>query len=632
MLNLTYFPTPYEDELLYSVIARYHYYLGNKDLKDTLKEIFGSSSKLPSFDFPSSLEYLSRQLPIMSYYTSDSLIDNHTLFPLYEPFLPKKRATSLRDKMKNGNGGSIYEQIGAKAGSICVKNALCFCPNCVEEDLEKLKESYFRRAHNVQGVSVCYKHGIPLVEYPVSFHDQSRIAFIRLDHKKLNNINQISYDPKLLPLMKQLAKSVYSLLNSKTHAHQQAVYKRYNNLLCSKGLLTSGGNVKQRELYEHFISYYVKPFLSFLESDIVFDSEYNWLKVLTRKPRRVTHPIRHILLIHFLSSSLDNFFSNTEQYTYFDHGPWYCLNPTADHYHQRVVLECKVTADYKTRQPVGTFSCYCGFIYSRKGPDMGLEDEKKIGRIKQFGTIWEKELKELLIRGNLSLRATARVLGCDPKTVVKYAQKLGLSDLLSTNIGVALEKSNKTAVHKKHFLDYHSIYSCDIINYLEKHPDSSRKQLREALKKQYIWFYRHNREWLKRHLPPCTPRNRRNNNTQKRVNWLQRDAEIIEKVKNTYLEILKYPKPIRITQSLIGEKLGIKPLLEQHLDLLPRTKEYLKEITETIEQFQLRRVEWIYTHNQNFRDLKKWELVRLAGLKPNYSKAVETKINQLVGI
>lgn len=45
---LPFFSDPYPDELLYSAFARYHFYSGNIDLKDTLMELFGKNSVVPT--------------------------------------------------------------------------------------------------------------------------------------------------------------------------------------------------------------------------------------------------------------------------------------------------------------------------------------------------------------------------------------------------------------------------------------------------------------------------------------------------------------------------------------------------------------------------------------------------------
>jgi hypothetical protein len=59
---LTFFTDPYKDELIYSAAARYHYYIGNIDYRDTLEELFGKRSIIPNFYTGSYLNYLCEQL------------------------------------------------------------------------------------------------------------------------------------------------------------------------------------------------------------------------------------------------------------------------------------------------------------------------------------------------------------------------------------------------------------------------------------------------------------------------------------------------------------------------------------------------------------------------------------------
>src|SRR5665648_235618 len=123
------------------------------------------------------------------------------------------------------------------------------------------------------------------------------------------------------------------------------------------------------------------------------NDEYNWLKVATRNVARTVHPLRHILLILFLTNDMNDFFKGIRKaYNPFGKGPWPCLNKASDHYRQDVVSRLIVTADYKTREPVGTFKCECGYIYSRKGPDKSKNDRYYKGRVKAFGSIWNLSL------------------------------------------------------------------------------------------------------------------------------------------------------------------------------------------------------------------------------------------------
>lgn len=45
---LVFFTNPYLDELLHLSIARYQFYSGNFDRKDTLEQMFGSRLVIPS--------------------------------------------------------------------------------------------------------------------------------------------------------------------------------------------------------------------------------------------------------------------------------------------------------------------------------------------------------------------------------------------------------------------------------------------------------------------------------------------------------------------------------------------------------------------------------------------------------
>ena len=56
------------------------------------------------------------------------------------------------------------------------------------------------------------------------------------------------------------------------------------------------------------------------------------------------------------------------EYEPFGQGPWLCLNPIAEHYQQAVIYEMDVHIQPRTKLPVGTFRCSCGYIYTRKGP------------------------------------------------------------------------------------------------------------------------------------------------------------------------------------------------------------------------------------------------------------------------
>ncbi|MDJ0691618.1 MAG: TniQ family protein [Xenococcaceae cyanobacterium MO_188.B32] len=87
---LGFFPTLYPSELLYSAIARYQIRNGNLSPKSNIEELFNSRNITATADLPCGLDNLVENLPPYSLVTADSLIQRHTLYRFYAPFLPPK--------------------------------------------------------------------------------------------------------------------------------------------------------------------------------------------------------------------------------------------------------------------------------------------------------------------------------------------------------------------------------------------------------------------------------------------------------------------------------------------------------------------------------------------------------------
>lgn len=309
-----------------------------------------------------------------------------------------------------------------------------------------------------------------------------------------------------------------------------------------------------------------------LESNPV-NSEYTWLALSTRKARRTIHPLRQLLLIRFLYGSFGAFLSRLETNEEpFGNGKWPCLNKAAEHYKELVVTQCSVTHCSDTGRPVGTFMCSCGFSYSRRGPDCSEEDKLHRGRIKSFGSVWAGKLKQCIQEG-LSYRAAARILGVDTNTVIKYAQA-----------GMVEPKEQSQKLKSK-----------------KVRKNQTSTDLRNAPKL--------------------------------RVDWEKRDLELsweVESVCKSMLTDLK-SKPIRISITLIGKRVGKLSWFEKYGGKLPVTMSIMANYLETVTQFQKRRVRWAAEQLAGEWPLKRWKLEKVAGLRPDYSQEVSDEIDRCIG-
>lgn len=604
---LPFFTNPYPDELLYSAIARYHFYSGNLDCKDTLEELFGNRSVIPSVEIGSHFSILSKKLG--SHYSIENLLVNHTIYPYYAMFLSENRQQEIIQDVTN-DGKGLYARLGVVAGSICRKDSLYYCTLCAKGDIEQYGEPYIHREHQLQGIDYCPHHKMLLKKYPVTPNSASRIEFIRFEIEQMD-LSHI-YEVDIYEEIKiHLAKQAYKLLKQPLHLlSRPEASLRYRGLFRDLKLVTPFNRIRHKELYEKFKQRLPVDFLAQYESVVDIADEYNWLKVLTRNMKRHVHPFRHLLMLYFLEQDIDDFIDLKTDIGPFGEGPFPCLNRAAAHYQKLVILSVEVTRDFKTNAPIGTFKCTCGFIYARKGPNKSPEDCFRIGRVKDFGFVWQEKLMQLA-EDDLSIRAIARELGVDSKTVKRY---------LSNGVEVSKEVSEPSQglVAK---------YKQDIVEIIQEFPQLSRTTLREKCKKQYIFLYRYDKEWLMDVLPS----NQKKQQPIKIVDWSKRDQEYVVKIKRLYKELLELEKPIRITLSFIGRRLGILANLERHIDKLPKTERLLSEITESVQQFQIRRCCKVIDRMIMKDELVVlWKVQRIAAVKSHHFHEIKPYLENYV--
>jgi len=525
--------------------------------------------------------------------------------------------------MQFSNSQNIKTQIGYVAGSLCKSNYLRYCPECAKHEASEYGEPYFHRLHQIQGVLVCPEHNIFLHNYDIGRNSVSRLKYIPLvyDSKSQNDKIHEVCDVKLLL---EIAVGFNYLLNNTYKSYNQySIHERYINALMERGLTTINGSIKQIQLQEEFMNLFQPDLLSKLDSSIDVTNEYNWLKVISRKPKRVVHPLRHVMMMIFLFGSVENYFkrSEKERNDKMEQIGYPCLNPACPGYNRNVISIEKITYDSKSKKYIGTYCCACGFEYSRA---INSENYKRI-RIKNYGNLWEMKLKELVCQGNNSVRYIAKILKCDSKTVKKYAEKMGLLSLLDVKLIECT--SNSTEVAKAEVSKTED-YKKSIVQFIGLKPECSIKDIRTSLGKEYTWLYRHEKDWLVNALPQrktisCIP------NT--RVDWVQRDQEILGLLVDEYKKIICKEVKVRITVSMLGRRINKQSLLEKKLNKLPESEKFLKTVCETSEDYHKRRIRNVISLlREEKQELKKWKIVRLAGVRSEYLSNLDDYIEKVI--
>lgn len=102
------FPVPYPDELIYSLVARAGIRSAIVSSKQLLDDVFGDRKVIATIDLPSHLVAISSQLIGTGRFDVQQLIYDHTMFPVYAPFIDESIRVRAMGRMANCSKGAVH--------------------------------------------------------------------------------------------------------------------------------------------------------------------------------------------------------------------------------------------------------------------------------------------------------------------------------------------------------------------------------------------------------------------------------------------------------------------------------------------------------------------------------------------
>ncbi|MGE7945981.1 TnsD family Tn7-like transposition protein [Lysinibacillus sp. NPDC093688] len=567
------FPFPYEDELLYSIFARYSTKSTELSLRNTLKKLFNDSRSKLTPDFPSNLAIVMEQLRLFEYIDFEPLLFKQTPFYYFTNFLINSDKKSIIEAVKLKKTNNIQMILGQIQSKVKETKYFKYCPSCLNNDIQEFGESYWRISHQLPSVFICLQHNESLHFSSVLYRNKNSQLVTPNKNNCIPSIdtrcigNNVTFAE--INHLINIANNSNKLLMKDINVNSLNLVSLYKDKLGKKGLATAGGHVRQTDLYNEFMKFYGMNILGYFQSVPLLERESCWLKTITRKHRISFHPVRHLLLMNFLEIEI-----NTIEMDYFESpfgkGPFPCLNPAAEHYKDLVVNNLSIKRCTDTGRPIGIFNCKCEFKYTRLGPDTSKEGMYEYRFVRNFGGIWEDKLFQYIDNEHLSFRKAAKLLKVDVGTAIKYYRQ-------NKNDDEVIKKS-------KNIIDYR----CSWLRTKKENPTYSKTKLRKLNPNIYSWLYRYDKEWLNYNSPASI----KSTKIVSRVNWRERDLEILNLIKRYLLTIDNDTKPVRLTKRHIGIAIEKLALVEKKLEKMPLTKELLASVTESNEQYRERLKMW----------------------------------------
>ncbi len=427
-----YFPQPYDDEIWYSLCARYSERMRFGTETGVMLALYGRRHAVATVDLPHRLQAVTSQLPPGHVCTPGYIIDHLTFLPYYGPFLATESYMVARRLMEDGTKPSVRVRCGACTNRVRPPKYFRSCPTCDRENQEQHGETYWRRLFQLPGVEVCIRHSVFLEPSDIRLDplpNRHKYFSANSAHRATTTHPLASKNPAHMTLA-DLARDVEWLLQQeRLNPGLEALHVRYQCVLAERGFATKAGSIRMSEVRQKVLARYGHALLRLLQSDLPEDKRDGWVGQLLRKPNNAVAPLRHLLLLRALEVDLEPFFFPSASQPVSDSqcpdgGRWLCLNPICDQRWKLVVAQVERQAPDQNGNQHLIITCpLCGFSYQVRDVP---ERPSKATRVVDYGPKWKNMLKQQWADSSITLRRMSKTFAVDPKTVKQRAAELGL--------------------------------------------------------------------------------------------------------------------------------------------------------------------------------------------------------------
>lgn len=410
-MNLT-LPLPYDDELIYSVIARHFAYTQPSRVSSGFKSIDGRAWF--SRRYVRAADQLAEHTQLSWGLSGLQIIDRHTLLPFNGAFLkPETHLKCTECFLGNDpHGGSIA--LGLNNSSIIDGKFLRFCASCLEEDIRSFGETYWRRQHQLSGTRICVRHDEVLRDSTALMSPRGRGTEDATKHCHADFKASASLSANEMSLARSIAARSAEVLNGGLRRWMAAE----TSLPYRMAAIEAGYGIGMQKLDTHrfardFVAFFGLPFLQKIGCTLT------GVSMPLRKifgQFRTSHPLIHVLVQIVLEDASERARHSIKREIVNPalRRDWKCPNVYARHDDSfRVPVVLLRRGKGGTRYLHARCSCGFAFTFTRsKNDDPHMPF---VSRTSSYGEAMEAHAKRLL-KKNGSVTEVAREMKLDYST------------------------------------------------------------------------------------------------------------------------------------------------------------------------------------------------------------------------
>lgn len=578
-------PEPYDDELLYSVLARHADHMGSLGTAAFNQLVFGMERVRPIVELPPRLDLLIPRLLPGSPFNGPGIIAANTLVPYFTVFQPAATIESATAAILRSDLVPAFSQLSVTTLTSSLRIRLC--DECVAADRRERRTPYWRRAHQLPGCLVCHSHRRPLRDGP-SIRSSEAAGFVSVSRALASG--DVAADVKCPPNL-EFATSValisQALLDRPGRLGGEERLARFYCLLRERGW-SHGSRLAARELIDHAAEGYGPDILSLVD---VHHNTYrpitgadgpgrstDWLAACLRVRSRTRHPLPYILLMAIAGVDAASLLAAgpcdaSPDRTVSREGP--CGNVVCPAYDPPVPRPLEGTGN----ADMVLVTCpVCGFAY-RQSPDA---TSRKRRRIVSYGHALDDAIRHECMVGDATKLQLEQRLGLSTETIKERALELGIwhprwGDATKAFIeekrkGQWSERRTRSAVR----------YRRKWLALTRRHPGQGRLKIGKLDPVTYAFLRTFDREWLDQ-TTPIAPRPR-----HPKRSTADADARFAAAIAAAADDLLTADPPVWVTRQAVARRLG-KGAIRLDRDRMPVSAAKLAERTESLTEFSARR-------------------------------------------
>lgn len=547
-------------ETFFSLVSRHHQLWGHVTSAQTCQLIFGGARAGTHHDLPNSLGAFAKRTH-GSLGEVDDIARERTLLKFYAAFAPQGETENAVACMSSASVAHLKLRLGILTSRFRANHPLKACPQCMEQDLRETGWAYWHLKHQFPGVWMCTTHKQPLRQSALKANGVERFQWLLPRLSELNPASVAPIETVSSSVLLSLAELIEHLVQSAEHQPLLVgkLHEVYRQELHARGWIAGVASLRTGQIATAFFNY-CEPLRRIPEFDSLAEDEEGMamqLGRLLRPPRSGTHPLRHLLLIHWLFGDAQRFDCALKSENPHNRAPTQddvlTALPVVD---TRIDRLCSLIQEEgqsvrKAASLVGVdpqtalvWAAKAGIAISRRPQKLSTDVRAKTIRELRKGA----DKGQVASRAGVSIETITRLLLSDAKLHADWSQA----------------RSEKARAHARNLW----------LALLQSSGSLGVKWMRTMDPRTYAWLYRNDRAWLDAHKPDPLPESLRSRSPS--VDWIARDEQLCILVREAALRLMEAQGFSRIYLWQLCQQIPDLRAKQAQLPRLPRTLEAIK--------------------------------------------------------